>query len=329
MVCLAPFERVEIHHNGNVYFCCPSWVSYKSIGNIFNDSLEKIWLSQRAWAFRNSVLSGKNSYCDIKHCPPYKSRAIVKKKQLLNMVGDFPRIFVICYDRTCNLYCRSCRNKERHFLASAVDRYRYSKVKSFQDSLIKSGILAKVEYLSIAGNGDPFASELYRQLIQSLQRLNRKPKLILRTNGLLFHEKNWQELLPCIDLPLYKVDISIDAAQEKTYRKLRRGGNFKELLKNLSFIKKLHDEGKINKLCAIFVVQQDNYKEIPDFIKLMEEFNFTEILFKRIANWGTFTKKDFYSIDVSNPQHPEYQELLRIFDLPIVNKENINKFNLF
>lgn len=324
MVCLAPFKRVEINCSGDVYFCCPAWVSNKRIGNIFDASLADIWISTEANLFRRDVLSGKYSYCDEKVCP-YKLQQL-KNHQANSYNADcasLPSFIAVSYDKTCNLYCRSCRKKP---LKRSPN---YNKIKHFQDSLIKGGILGELEYLSVAGNGDPFASKLYWSLIQALKELKKKPKLILRTNGLLFHEKNWQRLLPCIDLPLHKLDISIDAATANTYKKLRRGGNFKILFKNISFIKELHDSGKINNLCAMFVVQKDNYREIPEFIELMEKFNFTEIIFKRICNWDVFTQEEFHILDVANPQNPEYPELMRIFDLPIAKRAIVNRFNLF
>ncbi len=139
-------------------------------------------------------------------------------------------------------------------------------MKAFQKALIQSGDLYHVEFLVIAGNGDPFASKIYRDLIRYLHKLRKQPKLILRTNGLLLNVKNWQMLMSEVELPLYKLEISIDAATKDTYEKLRRGAKFEILMKNLSFIKQLHDEGKIARLSAIFVVQKDNYQEIPVFI---------------------------------------------------------------
>ncbi len=115
MVCLAPFERVEIHPNGNVYFCCPSWISYRSIGNVFYDSLADIWISQKAQQFRKEILNNNCKSCNT-YCMPYKKKELQDENSFMQKMRNFPKFIVVCYDRTCNLYCKSCREKANYFL---------------------------------------------------------------------------------------------------------------------------------------------------------------------------------------------------------------------
>ena len=46
--CPAPFQEMEIFSDGSVYVCCPSWNEYYSIGNVFENSVEDVWNSEKA-----------------------------------------------------------------------------------------------------------------------------------------------------------------------------------------------------------------------------------------------------------------------------------------
>ena len=120
-----------------------------------------------------------------------------------------------------------------------------------------------------------------------------------------------------INPAMYKISISIDAANENTYRLNRRGGNFKILLENLEFIKKLRNSEDIKQFYLLFVVQKNNYKEMTIFVELGKKFNCDNAAFSKIRNWGTYTKKEYSEIAVHEKSHPEHRDLLEILKNPI------------
>ena len=63
-VCKEPFENIEITIDGNVYFCCSHDIEGKSIGNIYSQSFEEIWNSQKAIEMRTQILNNNYSYCN-------------------------------------------------------------------------------------------------------------------------------------------------------------------------------------------------------------------------------------------------------------------------
>jgi MoaA/NifB/PqqE/SkfB family radical SAM enzyme len=67
------------------------------------------------------------------------------------------------------------------------------------------------------------------------------------------------------------------------------------------------------KIRADFVVQLDNYKEIPDFVKLCDQLGITTINFQKMWNWGTWPTEIFEQKNIYNPSHPQYKELIEIF----------------
>lgn len=323
-MCNLPFDHIEIHETGDVFFCCPNWNYWNSIGNIFQSSLEEIWHSQKAKIIRDSIINNQYVFCNKITCPNIKHNLSTKNEG--SIINKFPRFVTLCYDITCNLYCRSCRLKPMNIKNKEE---QYQRAQLFQEHLIRSSFFSNVEEVTISGAGDALASDLYWSLIQSFRNLSSKPKLILKTNGLLFTREKWLELLPCIDLPLKEITISVDAATPGTYTKLRRGGDFDKLLKNFSFIKMLRDEGQIEIFNVVFVVQKENYLEIPLFVEMMKSYNVSRIIFTRIINWGTFEEKEFLAVDVAKRSHPEYAALEKIFNSSIMDSVIIDRFNLF
>lgn len=77
---------------------------------------------------------------------------------------------------------------------------------------------------------------------------------------------------------------------------------------NLAFIATLQVTGKLS-----FVVQQNNWREIPAFIALARRFGFSAYL-SQMVNWGTFSREEFRRRAVHLPEHPEYPALRRLLD---------------
>jgi hypothetical protein len=60
-----------------------------------------------------------------------------------------------------------------------------------------------------------------------------------------------------------------------------------------------------------FVVQNNNYMEMVDFVKMADYFQKlngmkTAVSFQHINNWGTFSNADFMIKSVANEKHPEH-----------------------
>jgi molybdenum cofactor biosynthesis enzyme MoaA len=109
--------------------------------------------------------------------------------------------------------------------------------------------------------------------------------------------------------------ISFDAGTADTYSRLRANGDWLTLLDNVRFVKQLIDQQKFaTKLTADFVVQTDNYKEIPEFIKTCQDIGIININLQKMWNWGTTSQEEFDRNNIYNPAHPEYNDLKQIFE---------------
>ena len=67
-----------------------------------------------------------------------------------------------------------------------------------------------------------------------------------------------------------------------------------------------------------FVVQDINYNEMMDFIKLGEDLSKVgrnsrvSVMFNQLRNWGHITVEEFKARQVFDKDHPEYPRFLKI-----------------
>ena len=78
--CSGPFKYKFIAANGDVLVCCLDTEKQLVIGNIKEDSLEKIWDSEKAHKIRMAHINGDLSeYPVCQHCPNLDSPQMSKE----------------------------------------------------------------------------------------------------------------------------------------------------------------------------------------------------------------------------------------------------------
>ncbi len=328
LICTQPFEWCEVREDGRVFLCCPSWLKM-SIGNLLQQSLEELWNGTEARRIRTSVLDGSLQYCNSKRCP--RRASVTAPVQRLGAVADSevltalrgrqtrlpygPKILNLCYDRSCNLSCGSCRRQvwqptlgEREMVACITQR-------------LCQQVAAGVQTLIVSGSGDPFASSAYRELLQGVNAADfpRLQRVELHSNALLWTPETWAQLA-AIHPYVQAAEISVDAASAKTYA-ANRGGDFGRLLENLAYIATLPIALKLS--C---VVQANNFRELPAFAALAAAHGFSAYC-SQLVNWGTFSRGEFAERAVhlaGHPEHKAFREILReIALLPHVDLGNL------
>jgi MoaA/NifB/PqqE/SkfB family radical SAM enzyme len=129
-------------------------------------------------------------------------------------------------------------------------------------------LLATADEVIITGSGDPFASRTFRKLLGWISNETcPNLKVMLMTNGLLFTEKEWAKF-PNLKGKIKLVKVSMDGATKETHELLRRGSRWETMMENLPFIGTLRPKGDIHNYELVFVVQEENYREMGDFVDL-------------------------------------------------------------
>lgn len=298
--CKSAFENVEIHLNGDVFTCCPSWVSMFSLGNVFQENFENIINSQKAIEFRKKILNDDYSLCDRKRCINFE----FCDKSKFSETVEYPKFVKFCYDKECNYRCITCRDSS--FTNSEAEL-------NFYDSKIYDvflPILKNAEIVSLSGSGDPLVSVHSRNLIKAIIQEYPNIKFELHTNGSRFNHAIICDNLGILN-QLSRVLISVHAATEETYKQITKRGNFTNVLKNIEWASELKKQRKIDKVSIIFVVHQLNYKEMPDFAKLAEKLGI-ESIFWGVTDWGTSFTSQYKEIAVFEKNHPEFYKLKEI-----------------
>jgi hypothetical protein len=138
-------------------------------------------------------------------------------------------------------------------------------------------------------------------------------RIRLSTNGLLFTERMWNMI--CHDA-IDAIDVSIDAATPATYA-LNRGGDFDLLLRNLDFMGKLRRRSALASFEMHFVVQANNFLEMPAFARLGFGFHCDMVCFKQLVNWGTYSAEEYSARAVQHPGHPQHHDFLEVLRDPV------------
>jgi sulfatase maturation enzyme AslB (radical SAM superfamily) len=285
--CPRPYDTVLIDKMGSCYLCeCTSWLP-QSAGNLHTQSLEDIVNSSVAGELQNSIADGSYRYCNNQQCSYLlsgdNSELTTSGKRLEWPVG-VPNKQIknirLAIDDSCNLSCPSCRTHQ----IFERDKFQLRKRYRLADKIIE--YVKKQSHtinIHVGSDGDPFASLIYRYFVKAIKDLP-NVRFTIQTNGLLIKKMYHRHagLFEKLDI----LNLSIDGATKATYEKLRRGGSFDKIIENLESAKTLKQKYGF-KFNLHFVVQQDNWREIPLMLELAHRYNVDEIFFNKIQNWNT------------------------------------------
>ena len=286
-ICNMPFEFSTIDASGDMLLCCGNYLTGEIVGNLFFEKYADVWKGIRAKIQRLAVLNGTYSFCngmcaflDKKE----KNGECYKEYEKIN-ITDIPNICSVGIDNSCNLYCSSCRNSI--YVAKNAQRIKLEKLKKI---LLEQVVAYNPKCMGYAGNGEVFLSDVYQELLLSHKRVENN-HLHLISNGNLFSIKKFKELTR--NFESVSVVISVDAATEETYNKIRRGGNYKKIIENIKILGEMKKESVISSFGLAFVLQYNNVHEARDFVYLAKENNVDRVLFSKLCNWGTYSDDEF------------------------------------
>lgn len=297
--CNIPKKTLTIDNQGNCLLCiCDGWLPI-SVGHIteFN-SLEEIWHTNLAKTIQKDVDDKKYTWCSVDYCG------------IKNMNRIMDNYYIsINIDESCNLQCPTCRSSFMNFTSGKI----------YDNKLIWAKHIVKLlenfnQYATIAmsGNGDPFASLIYRPLLVSI-RPRDKHRYRIMTNGLLL-----KKLLTKTSIynNIEQYSISIDAGDRETYEKVRLRGKWDNLIENLDYLKtKLN--GKNTFVNLNFCLHQENLPSLLNFIELVEKYEWQGTI-QPMEDWSTI--KDFKKKNILENDHPLFAEAVIKLKIAAYNK---------
>ena len=315
--CPNPFVQLETAQTGLAYVCCPVWLP-TPIGSLDTPPAQ-LWQSAAAKEVRASILDGSFSHCNHLHCPSIANRTLPGRdspaaKALIDRYRSatpptLPEHLILSHDKSCNLSCPSCRGAV--YMANASKQAKLDRLT--EETLLP--LMRHARSVLITGSGDPFGSKHFRNLIKRLNGGDYPDlRIDLISNGILWDRRAWAELK--LGGRVRSAHISIDAATRETYAFCRRGGDFDRLLTNLAFVRELRLAGEIAALEFSMVVQARNFREMPAFVRLGEEFAADTVAFNMIRQRDIFSKEAFVEAFIGSPEHPAYPEFVETLKAP-------------
>ena len=333
--CTVPWENLEIgswgeeiEKTGNAYLCCPGQLPF-SVGNVRERPAEEVWNSDAAQEVRRAILDGSFRFCSHIHCPLIGGRHLPTREEVLakarakagNLDAGLEELYParadhgpeelhLSYDRSCNLSCPSCRSAKY----TATPERQGEMEAAFGNMVRRLAKRARAVYLD--GAGEALASKHSRILLKSLTRADFPHlKLHLISNGQLLDRRAWEEF----DLRgrVEWIFLSMDGAREETYRITRRGGTLERFLANLSFLDELRQkQGEKFGITIQYVVSALTFREMPEAVRLLRRYHVDRLVFIAFRNWGHMPKAESRKWIVTNPEHPDHEEFVRVLHDP-------------
>ncbi len=242
--CWLPWRMFRVMSDGEVNLCC---ANRRPIGNVLRDGFDAVWNSAEAQDMRSRIAAGdyEGAGCggcffwgsheaEVSHwpAPEFELDATQAENRSLQeaeyragapVLASRPTIFFAQPGYTCNIRCIMCNQGDGRIDGLVVDPDR------LVDVVLTQPVLPEMVILQ---GGEPM---IVRQVLRALQVIADRGgacRVNLNTNGLVAHRH-----LALLDrLPRLRLNISIDAGDAETYERIRVGGDWKRLQKNIALL---------------------------------------------------------------------------------------------
>lgn len=324
-ICNRALDFFQIYDcDGRTRICC--WTRDCYIGKITENSVYELYHGEAANHIRNRHIADDYSLCKKDACPYLATGEIDKHKVTINDIPEYPRSIYIGFEQVCNYACRSCtihntmiKNRNRNL----EENYRII------EERIKEA-LPYVKHISANGCGELFVSEHTLNLLSSWE-----PKapieecsVTLESNGSLFDEEHWKRI-ESLSIYHLRVNITVMSFEEDIYQYL--SGTklpISRIENNLRFIKNLRQKGIVNYFEIATVVQEQNFRTMPEFVRrCIYEFGADYVRLRPYEWWGECPKDEAWFKDIRNPHHSLYQEYKSVMAAEIMKNPKVHDWS--
>lgn len=293
--------------NGTVIGC--SWAKNNIFGNLNEKSLYEIYHGEAANNFRKKRLNGDYSDCSVDCCPYIANGTLQEEMIEEEQIPEYPDHISLSFEGKCNYKCTCCTSHNHMDKVLDCDN---------EKRIIEERIADVIPYaktISAHGTGELFVSKRVMKVLGEWKPVCEKEdiEVLLETNGSLFDEHNWKQIEK---LGNYKMHIAVTVMSfyEPVYQYLS-GCKYpmEKIISNLHFMKSLREKNIINTFEIATVLQEQNFREMPEFTKrCIEEFGADIVRIRGILPGGRLDESDQWFMDVRNPKHPYYAEYIKV-----------------
>jgi len=179
----------------------------------------------------------------------------------LEVGRKYPMMIILDLTNVCNFECPHCPQpamaSKPGYRASYLDFDAYTRI-------IDEIADTDVRFIRFTGNGEPLLHKRFLDMIAYAKEKTTIP-LVLTTNGSLLDADRSARLL---DLGMDVIDVSLDAFTRKSFEKVRKGGNYHQVISNLHTLLYLREKTRSNTRVMVNMIDQSAVAdEVEDFRK--------------------------------------------------------------
>ena len=309
-----------INAEGDTRIC--SWMRNSIAGNLIQEDWKGIMQGERARKIMQPLIDGTYTNCDRDNCPYLANGDIDKHIINVDEIPDYPEALYLAYEGVCNYSCTCCSSYQH--MRETKEEDKQAKYDLLEEKLKE--LLPHVREIGANGRGELFASKRTLKLLSEWKPLAPKEEVsvCLETNGSLFDEKHWRQIENLGQYHL-SVAITVMSFHEPIYQYLS-GTKLpvRKIEENLRFVKRLREEGVINYLELATVLQEANFREMPEFTeRCLNEFGADLVRIRPIMPGGAMDNNIQWFMDVRNPEHPYYEDYCRIMEDPVFHDSRV------
>jgi len=257
--CNLLWDRLFINNKGNVYVCC--LLKPGIIGNIYREDLSRIWKgSVRLNLFRLMSIRGCLNYFCQQRC--IFMSELLEDNSTREVFLEYPRRLDILFGESCNLECIMCGQDHRGKTALDIN-------------ILKKNVgWSRLEEITLQG-GEILVMKDGREFYLWLtQKMNKKVDLI--TNGMFINDE-WADYMT---KGSNWIQISVNAATEKTHELVNKHSKFKTVINNIKRL--VRSKSKNNsevKIVYKYTIVKENLHEITKAIDFAESLGCDKICY--------------------------------------------------
>ena len=172
----------------------------------------------------------------------------------------------------CNLKCRTCLQ-----FRGMEEQPRDLSLKDIKEI---AGQVPGLRRALLHGIGEPL---LNRELTEIIGYLKEKEVHVLFNSNALLLSQKWAEQL--VSSELDELRVSLDAATESTYRRVRGSDKFREVVENIeAFVRKRKATHRSTPRVSVWLVAtRENVEDLPEMIKLAARVGIDEVYLQRLV----------------------------------------------
>ncbi len=322
-ICTRGKDWIQVFNSdGEVRLC--SWTGQDGrIGSLLDHSMPELFHGEKAEKLREKLVNQDYSSCSVDDCPFLMTGDIEKYQVDLGELSEYPNQLYLAFENVCNYRCPSCTI---HCMDEGKDRQQIEHNYDIIESRLKEA-LPHAKIIGANGQGELFCCKRTMRLLSEWEPLApaEECQVWLETNGSLFDEEHWKQI-ENIGKYYVRAAITVMSFDQAIYERLS-GAKYPigKIEDNLRFVKSLREKNIINYLELATVVQAENFREMPEFVRrCVEEFGADRVRLRPYANWGAQNSMEEFFMDIRNPMHPYYQEYKKVMSHPNLSHPKVD-----